>query len=157
MVSWSGRPCPSVFLHCCWYVCRMCLRVWNCGVKGYVLWTHIARLAAEPWAASPSSSGPVPCWLTSKGKYASGFIFSFSPRILCFLSQGREGPGVLSGPSGQPPSHPVLSLSPSHLEAGPVAQMCQASLRGWGGVRPAWCEEEGARQLAEPARAGERV
>lgn len=88
---------------------------------------HIARLPSRKAGLNyPPGSSLRECLfphiLTSMGYYACGFIFYFTPRILCLPSQGREGPGVLSGPSGLdpgppsgwPPSHPALSSSPSH-------------------------------------------
>lgn len=93
------------------------------------LLAHIARLPSRNTGLSyPPGSSLQECLfphiLTSMGYSACGFIFCFNSRILCFPSQGREGPGseILSGPSelapgppsGWPPSHPALSSSPSH-------------------------------------------
>lgn len=74
-------------------ICVGCVS--GCGIvgfKGHVRLARIARLAAERLGCIPLlPAGLLPCLLSSKGKSASGFIFSFSPRILCFPGQGREG------------------------------------------------------------------
>lgn len=101
-------------------------RVWTFFLE---LLAHIARLPSRNTGLSyPPGSSLQECLfphiLSSMGYSACGFIFCFTSRILCFPSQGREGPGseILSGPSelepgppsGWPPSHPALSSSPSH-------------------------------------------
>lgn len=155
----------------------MCLQAWNCvcvwgGVKGYILFlellTHIAKLASRKAGLryAPGSGLPeclFPCMITSMGYYACGFIFWFSPRILCFPGQRREGPGVLSGPlelhsappSGKPPSHLAFSFSPSHRGWTSDPDVSGASVGV--GRSQSRGEEEGAHQLEETVLAGERV
>lgn len=90
-------------------------------------------------------------------------FFWFSPRILCFPRQRREGPGVLSGPlelhsappSGKPPSHLAFSFSPSHRGWTSDPDVSGASVGV--GRSQSRGEEEGAHQLEETVLAGERV
>lgn len=104
---------------------------------------HIARLPSRKAGLNyPPGSSLRECLfphiLTSMGYYACGFIFYFTPRILCLPSQGREGPGSSLGPQGWILGHPQGGLLPTLLsapalptEAEPVAQMYLASLWGW--------------------------
>lgn len=91
-------------------ICVGCVS--GCGIVGSkdtysfsALDTYCQLSCRKPGLHHPPGSGlPVgqfPCLLTSKGQCACGFIFSFSPRILCFLSQrigGNQGSSL--GPQG---------------------------------------------------------
>lgn len=145
-------------------ICVGCVS--GCGLGGLkihtllALVTHIARLAAESLGCTPSwqraSSGPVPLPAHQQGTvclWLYFLVFSQNPVLPQPRDGGTRGPLWALRAASFPPWSQLQPFPPRGWTSGPDVSGESVGV-GCGQPRG---EEEGARQLAGPALAGERV